>query len=73
MNSLIKIIEDHDGHVNDPKWHAVVFTDTVRTACGVAVDSAGECVEVLTKDVVRGGITCRYCLGTIEEYKAIKL
>ena len=74
MNKLVKIIEDYDGEVeeSEQRWHAMVFTDTNRTACGIALDSASRHV-VEEKAVKRGGITCRHCVNTILDYKGIKL
>lgn len=73
MNHLIKITKDDDGPIDAEyqRWHALVFTDTQRTACGFAVDACTD-VQGPEKHVERGGITCRDCINTIKEYKEVR-
>ena len=53
-------------------WHGVVSEDTNRTCCGHALDSSGD-FDWVYKYVKRGGITCKYCLDQIKQYKDIRL
>ena len=74
MNSLLKITSGEAGEIDpeDQRWCVLVYQDTVRTACGHAYDACGD-VEGVTKEVARGGITCKECLHEIKMYKGIKL
>lgn len=63
---------DSDNDELDSSWHAACSSDTLRTVCGDALDAFGD-FELTTKNVDRGGITCKKCLSVIREIKAIKL
>ena len=76
-HTLVKVIKTDDGekvNTTDQTWCATAFGgNTTRTLCtGEAIDGSSD-VEVETKTVKRGGITCEECLDAIKHYKAIRL
>ncbi len=73
---LVKIEINEDGNkVFDPKWHYIQdWGDVEGTLCSGEVFGYGEGhAKYKTKEVVKGGITCRNCLAIIMEIKAVKL
>jgi len=75
MNSLIKLTKTDDGDVciEDQFWHLLTASgDTVRTACGYAIDGCSD-NDGPRKNIQRGGITCDQCIATIKEYKEVRL
>ncbi len=76
MNYVVKILRNEDGEkVEKPVWCYVQnWGDSSRTLCGGEVFGMGEgSAEFDTKEVKRGGITCKQCLDIIHEMKSIKL
>ena len=72
---LVRIIVNDDGEKiakKEQKWCAIANFDCVRTICGFVMDGDSS-IEIESKTVNRGGITCADCLGRIKEIKAIKL
>jgi len=75
MNTVYKIvIDDFDEEPENNDWHVMGFGgDTERILCnGQAIDGSADCV-VQTKEVSRGGITCKECLMGVKYYKKFKL
>ena len=74
MNWLLKITTDEDGAIPpvDQRWHVLVHSDTIRTACGHAYDDGGD-IAGIERAVKRGGITCGNCLKTVKQFKGISL
>lgn len=75
--TLYKRIMDDDGELcNDPTWHLmgqISYCDTYRLMCtGEAYDSSAD-LALESKEVKRGGITCKLCMNIVKEIKAIKL
>lgn len=62
------------GHSTDDKWHILAIgADDARILCSnLAIGAAGD-VELISKTVERGGITCPDCLNYVKTMKAIKL
>ena len=76
-HTLVRITKTEDNenvNIIDQVWCVTAFGgDTTRTLCtGEAIDGSSH-VEVDTKTVKRGGITCEECLDAIKHYKAIRL
>jgi hypothetical protein len=74
-HKVVKIISFHD-HVYNPDdvldvWHFIDWVDDPRAICtGIAFE---EETVFKTKEVKRGGITCKKCINRIKEIKSIKL
>lgn len=78
MNWLVMITKTDDGEIvpkSERKWCATTAPDgSERTLCTGEVFGEGEgAARAETKQVTRGGITCKVCLETIKEIKAIRL
>lgn len=74
MAILVKILIDDDGKKGDNKFHVLTnYGDTTRVLCsGEAIDGSTE-VNSISKEVERGGITCKDCLDIVKWFKQIKL
>ena len=78
MNQLVRVITNDDGdepiHPND--WHFVDIANFQGDAvlCTGEYFGIGESNVVYeTKELLRGGITCKKCLEAIKLYKSVKL
>lgn len=73
----MKIIRFNDGQLSDDsRWHLVDPTDifTGTTICkGDVLGDAESRIEIKSKMVKRGGITCEECIKKIKTYKSIAL
>ena len=75
-NKLVRIIKDDDGNLKEiKKWCLITnICGETATLCtseffGVGLSSA----EFETKEVKRGGITCKDCLKIIKDIKKVRL
>jgi len=75
MNIVYRRLRDDDGNeIHEDEWHiADPSADVARILCtGEAID--GDSLVILdSKEVKRGGITCKKCLQIIKDFKAIRL
>ena len=78
LNKLVKVILNDDGDIPmfPDDWHLVDVAnfqgDAVLCTGEYFGDGEGEVVYE-TKEVIRGGITCKKCLESLKLYKAVKL
>lgn len=77
-HTVVKILADYNGLPRDKEeqvWHLVVEAcgDSSTLCQGEFFGIGAGTEEFKTKEVKRGGITCKDCLDTIKLIKSIKL
>ena len=77
MNTLIKLLTDDDGsEIDEPRWCLAdpAARDAPRVlCCGSAYGYGESSATYEIKEVVRGGIECKTCIGIIKTYKKVRL